>query len=236
MEPTHIEHPLEPIFDARSRVLVLGTMPSPKSREAGFYYAHPQNRFWKVMAALFEEPEPLGNEARAAFMLERRVALWDVLASCTIEGASDASISNARPNDLSRIGLAAPLEAVFTTGSKATGLYRRFCAGMLPGVPHVGLPSTSPANARMRLADLVEAYRPLGTRCAEAPEPRRVGLRNRGSADVPTVVLPPPPAPSRAGEAADAGRRQTGVVACERSYFSAFSGWPWSFCQRSQVE
>ena len=161
MEPTHIEHPLEPIFDARSRVLVLGTMPSPKSREAGFYYAHPQNRVWKVMAALFEEPEPLGNEARAAFMLERRVALWDVLASCTIEGASDASISNARPNDLSRIGLAAPLEAVFTTGSKATGLYRRFCAGMLPGVPHVGLPSTSPANARMRLANLVEAYRPL---------------------------------------------------------------------------
>ena len=87
MEPTHIEHPLEPVFDARSRVLVLGTMPSPKSREAGFYYAHPQNRFWKVMGALFGEPEPLGNEARTSFMLERRIALWDVLASCTIEGA-----------------------------------------------------------------------------------------------------------------------------------------------------
>ena len=68
MEPTHIEHPLEPVFDARSRVLVLGTMPSPKSREAGFYYAHPQNRFWKVMGALFGEPEPLGNEARTSFM------------------------------------------------------------------------------------------------------------------------------------------------------------------------
>ena len=80
MEPTHIEHPLEPVFDARSRVLVLGTMPSPKSREAGFYYAHPQNRFWKVMGALFGEPEPLGNEARTSFMLERRIALWDVLA------------------------------------------------------------------------------------------------------------------------------------------------------------
>ena len=161
MEPTHIEHPLEPVFDARSRVLVLGTMPSPKSREAGFYYAHPQNRFWKVMGALFGEPEPLGNEARTSFMLERRIALWDVLASCTIEGASDASIADARPNDLARIGSAAPLEAVFTTGSKAAGLYRRFCTGMLPGVPHTALPSTSPANARMRLSDLVEAYRPL---------------------------------------------------------------------------
>ena len=175
MEPTHIEHPLEPVFDARSRVLVLGTMPSPKSREAGFYYAHPQNRFWKVMGALFGEPEPLGNEARTSFMLERRIALWDVLASCTIEGASDASIADARPNDLARIGsirdpvpndIAGLLEksavrAVFTTGKKAAGLYRRFCTGMLPGVPHTALPSTSPANARMRLADLVEAYRPL---------------------------------------------------------------------------
>ena len=161
MEPTHIEHPLEPVFDARSRVLVLGTMPSPKSREAGFYYAHPQNRFWKVMGALFGEPEPLGNEARTSFMLERRIALWDVLASCTIEGASDASIADARPNDLARIGSAAPLEAVFTTGSKATALYRRFGAPQLPGLAHTGLPSTSPANARMRLDDLVKAYLPI---------------------------------------------------------------------------
>ena len=161
MEPTYIEHPLEPIFDAQSRVLVLGTMPSPKSREVGFYYGHPQNRFWKVMGALFGEPEPRGNEERTAFLLAHGIALWDVLASCTIEGASDASIADARPNDLTRIGAAAPLEAVFTTGSKATGLYRRFCADMLQDVPHTGLPSTSPANARMRLPDLVEAYQPL---------------------------------------------------------------------------
>ena len=161
MEAVRIEHPLEPIYAVDSRVLVLGTMPSPKSREIGFYYGHPQNRFWKVMGALFDEPEPLGIEGRAAFLDAHGIALWDVLSSCTIVGASDASIVDPVANDLSRIAEAAPLEAVFTTGSKATGLYRRFCAGMLPGVPHVGLPSTSPANARMRLANLVEAYRPL---------------------------------------------------------------------------
>ncbi|MBC2889380.1 DNA-deoxyinosine glycosylase [Gordonibacter massiliensis (ex Traore et al. 2017)] len=161
MEPARITHTLEPVFDARSRVLVLGTMPSPKSREVGFYYGHPQNRFWKVMGALFGEPEPQGNTARTAFLLAHRIALWDVLAACTIQGASDASITDARPNDLARIGAAAPLSAVFTTGSKAAELYRRHCAGMLPGVPHVALPSTSPANARMRLNDLVEAYQPL---------------------------------------------------------------------------
>lgn len=161
MEPQIVRHEIAPVFDARSRVLVLGTMPSPKSREVGFYYGNPQNRFWKVLGALFDEPEPQGIEARTEFLLERRIALWDVLASCAIEGASDASIADARPNDLARIGRAAPLEAVFTTGSKAAELYRRHCAGMLPGVPHTALPSTSPANARMRLADLVEAYRPI---------------------------------------------------------------------------
>ena len=161
MEAVRIEHPLEPIYAVDSRVLVLGTMPSPKSREIGFYYGHPQNRFWKVMGALFDEPEPLGIEGRTAFLYAHGIALWDVLSSCAIVGASDASIVDPVANDLSRIAEAAPLEAVFTTGSKAAGLYRRFCTGMLPGVPHTALPSTSPANARMRLADLVEAYRPL---------------------------------------------------------------------------
>lgn len=160
MEAARIVHPLEPVYTERSRVLVLGTMPSPKSREVGFYYGHPQNRFWKVLGALFDEPEPLGIERRTAFLHAHRIALWDVLASCTIAGASDASIADPAPNDLTRIA-AAPLEAVFTTGAKATALYRRFGAPQLPGIAHAGLPSTSPANARMRLDDLVEAYRPL---------------------------------------------------------------------------
>ena len=234
MEPTHIEHPLEPIFDARSRVLVLGTMPSPKSREAGFYYAHPQNRFWKVMAALFEEPEPLGNEARAAFMLERRVALWDVLASCTIEGASDASISNARPNDLShRLGRAArsrvhhgiegdgALPALLcrhASGRAARGpaLHEPRERPHAPGRPRGGVPAAPGRAAPKRLS-------PGALACATAGRQTFRQSYHR---------LPRPVA----REAADAGRRQAGAAACERSYFSAFSGWPWSFCQRSQVE
>ena len=161
MEAVRIEHPLEPIYAVDSRVLVLGTMPSPTSREIGFYYGHPQNRFWKVMGALFDEPEPLGIEGRAAFLDAHGIALWDVLSSCAIVGASDASIVDPVANDLSRIAEAAPLEAVFTTGSKATALYRRFGAPQLPGLAHTGLPSTSPANARMRLDDLVKAYLPI---------------------------------------------------------------------------
>lgn len=160
-EPHRIVHPLDPVFDERSRVLVLGTMPSPASRAAGFYYGHPRNRFWSVLAALFDEPKPRSSEERAAFALTHRIALWDVLASCTIEGASDASIVDAVPNDLSAILDVAPVEAVFTTGAKAAALYRRFNADSVDRLPHVALPSTSPANARMRLSDLVEAYQPL---------------------------------------------------------------------------
>lgn len=159
--PVRIEHPLAPVFDARSKVLVLGTMPSPVSREVGFYYGHPQNRFWRVVAALFDAPEPRGNAERTAFLLEHRIALWDVLASCMIEGASDASIQDAVPNDLSRIVGSAPLEAVFTTGAKAAALYRSFNPELAERLPHIALPSTSPANARMRMADLVVAYQPL---------------------------------------------------------------------------
>ncbi len=156
-----IEHPLQPVFDGRSRVLVLGTMPSPASRTAGFYYGHPQNRFWKVLGALWDEPEPLGVEGRSAFLLAHRIAVWDVLAACDIEGASDASIAHAVPNDLRVVIDHAPIAKVFTTGSKAAALYRRLCAPGLPDLPHTALPSTSPANARMRLADLVEAYAPI---------------------------------------------------------------------------
>ena len=157
MEPTHIEHPLEPVFDARSRVLVLGTMPSPKSREAGFYYAHPQNRFWKVMGALFGEPEPLGNEARTSFMLERRIALWDVIASCSIEGSSDSSIRDVVPNDLSVILSTADIRAIFCNGKTSWNYYRKYQEAVT-GIPAVSLPSTSPANAAWSLEKLKGAW------------------------------------------------------------------------------
>lgn len=154
----HIVHPLEPVFDARSRVLILGTMPSPVSRQVGFYYGHPQNRFWPTLAALFDESLPQGNDERTAFALRHGIALWDVLASCTIVGASDASIRDAEANDLSRIFDAAPIERVFTTGTKASALYAKLCEPLY-GRPAIALPSPSAANARMRLDDLVEAYR-----------------------------------------------------------------------------
>ena len=117
MEPEVVSHRIAPEFDARSRVLVLGTMPSPASRARGFYYGHPQNRFWKVLGALFDEPEPLGTDTRKAFLLAHGIALWDVLASCEIVGASDASISRAVPNDLRLIADAARIGAVVTTGA-----------------------------------------------------------------------------------------------------------------------
>ena len=165
MEAQHIEHTLEPIFDERSRVLVLGTMPSPKSREVGLYYGHPQNRFWRVMEALFELPDHslVENNARRAFLLKQHIALWDVLAPCTIEGAADASIVDAIPNDLTRILGTAPITHVFTTGGKATQLCQRMDGEVLSArnIPLTGLPSTSAANARIRLNQLVEAYRPL---------------------------------------------------------------------------
>ena len=155
-----VVHPLEPIFDGKSRVLVLGTMPSPKSREVRFYYGNPQNRFWRVMAALWGEPVPASNDDRRDLCLRHHVALWDVLASCTIAGASDASIRDPVPNDVGRILSAAPIVRVFCTGGTATRLYQRLIEPAC-GVPCTGLPSTSPANARMRLDDLVVTYEPL---------------------------------------------------------------------------
>lgn len=185
----HVEHGFGPVWDASSRVLVLGSMPSPKSREMRFYYGHPLNRFWPVMAAIFDDwsclteaqrermmgeglPLPSGSPtgadalvaARRAFALRHHVALWDVIAACDITGASDASIRNAEPNDLVSIIAPSSITHVFTTGAKAAQLYRRLCeprlqeAGLV-GLPMTQLPSTSPANAAMRLPRLVEAYR-----------------------------------------------------------------------------
>ena len=153
-------HTLEPVVDAESRVLLLGTMPSPKSREAGFYYGHPQNRFWRVLAAVTGEPVPQGTDEKRAFLHRRHIALWDVLHACTIRGADDASIREPEPNDLRRVLDAADIRAIFTTGTKAAALYRRY-SQPLTGRPAYPLPSTSPANCRPSLADLTEAYRVL---------------------------------------------------------------------------
>ena len=155
---SHIVHPIPPVYDERSRVLVLGSMPSPASRDSGFNYGHPQNRFWRVMARLADEPVPTTNERKRDFCLRHHIALWDVLAECEIDGASDASIRNARPNDLASIVHSAPIEAVYCTGAKAHELYRKLGCEDACGLPAVKLPSTSPANAAWSLDKLADAY------------------------------------------------------------------------------
>lgn len=159
MEREKIVHTIEPVYDASSRVLILGTMPSPKSRETGFYYGHPQNRFWRVMSALFSCEIPKTNGQRTALLKENRIALWDVLASCDIAGADDGSIKNPVPNDFSRILRGSDIQAIFTTGTKAYALYNRLCRDKT-GIEAVPLPSTSPANCRYYTFDqLVERYK-----------------------------------------------------------------------------
>ena len=153
-----ISSPLAPVFDEGSRVLILGTMPSPKSRERGFHYGNPQNRFWRVMAALWGEKVPASDVERRSFCRRRQIALDDVLESCVIEGASDASISDPVPNDLrGRVLSHAPIRKIFCTGATSHRLYRRLIEPEL-GVSATKLPSTSPANAAWSLDRLIDAY------------------------------------------------------------------------------
>ncbi|MBM6921589.1 DNA-deoxyinosine glycosylase [Phocea massiliensis] len=159
MDSNTVLHELAPVFDKQSRVLFLGTIPSPKSREKGFYYAHPQNRFWPVLAAVFGEEIPQTTEQRRNFALSHGIALWDVLASCTIRGADDQSIKDPVANDLSIILNHADIRAIFTTGKKAAALYKKYC---LPQTKReaIELPSTSPANCRYyTLERLCDVYR-----------------------------------------------------------------------------
>lgn len=149
----HVYHTIPPVYDSRSRVLILGSMPSPKSRAAGFYYAHPQNRFWKTLAGVFGVP-PFGSVSeKKEFCLRRGIALWDVIAECDIVGASDASVKNAVPNDFSRIMSECDIKAVFTTGRLAHDLLYKLC-----GLQSVCLPSPSAANRAVSDERLLREY------------------------------------------------------------------------------
>lgn len=151
-------HELAPVYNEHSRVLILGSIPSPKSREAGFYYAHPQNRFWRVLSAVFDKPFPETTAQRRAFALSSGFALWDVLHSCEIFGADDASIRAPVLNDLNRIIDNAPIETVFCNGTKAYSLYNKYCRAQTKREA-VLLPSTSPANCRYHTFESIcEAY------------------------------------------------------------------------------
>ena len=155
---SEILHSIPPVYSQSSRVLILGSFPSVRSREVGFFYGHPQNRFWRVLASLFGEAVPQSIDEKKAFLQTHGIALWDVIASCEIVGSSDASIRNAVPNDLSTLLKTAPIRAVFTNGATAHRLYRNYLY-QATGIDDVCLPSTSPANAAWSQERLQEAWR-----------------------------------------------------------------------------
>ena len=150
-------HNIPPLYDAESRILVLGSFPSIKSREAEFFYGHPQNRYWKVMPFLLGEPLPETIEEKAAMMHRHHIAMWDTIGSCTITGSSDSSITDVVPNDLSVILKAAHIEAIFTNGAKSTDLYNKLLYPVT-GIRPVKVPSTSHANAAFSLDRLRQEW------------------------------------------------------------------------------
>ena len=152
-----VTHPIPPLFDASSRILILGSFPSVKSREGLFFYHHPQNRFWRVLAGVLEEPVPGSIEEKKIFLLKNRIALWDVIASCTIEGSSDSTIKNVVPNDLSGILSAADISRIFCNGG-ASFQYDKKYQEPRTGRAAVRLPSTSPANAAWSLDRLIREW------------------------------------------------------------------------------
>ena len=153
-----LHHTIAPVYDARSRVLILGSFPSVKSREAAFFYGHQQNRFWRVLAALTGAPVPQSIPEKRALLLNHGIALWDTIASCEITGSSDSSIRNVTPNDLTPILQTAKIQKIYCNGTASWQLYQKY---LLPRtkLPAEKLPSTSPANAAWTLPRLIGAWK-----------------------------------------------------------------------------
>lgn len=157
MEYSFITHPIPPVYDSDSRILILGSFPSVKSRQALFFYGHPQNRFWKVVSAIYGEPVPLTVPEKRTFLLRNRIAAWDVIASCQIMGSSDASITDVTANDLTPILQTAPIRQIYVNGKTAERMYKKYTEPAT-GRSCICLPSTSPANAAWSLEKLVDAW------------------------------------------------------------------------------
>lgn len=157
-ETAHIIHPIPPLFDTQSAVLILGSFPSVKSREAKFFYGHPQNRFWRLLALLLGEAEPQTVSEKKRLALTHHIALWDTVRSCTVTGSSDSSIRDVVPNDIGVILQSSPIRQIFCNGATAYRLYQRYIYPKT-GFRAVQLPSTSPANAAWSLERLAEAWR-----------------------------------------------------------------------------
>ena len=154
---THVSHDFEPVFDENSKVLILGTFPSVKSRENQFYYGHPQNRFWKVIAGLTESEVPQTIEEKKKLLLEHGIAIWDVIESCDIIGSSDSSIKNVVSADIERVVANSKIQNIYANGGTAKKLYEKY-SQKKTGREIIGLPSTSPANAAYSLERLLECW------------------------------------------------------------------------------
>ena len=152
-----IIHHIPPVYDENSRILVLGSFPSVKSREYGFFYGHPQNRFWRVIAKLYNEKTPESIDEKKALLLRNGVAVWDVIHSCQISGSADSSIKDVVPNDINSLIKDSQIKRIFTNGKKADELYGKYI-GKQTGIKAVCLPSTSPANAVWSLEKLVKVW------------------------------------------------------------------------------
>ncbi len=160
MKTKAIIHPIPPVFDENSKVLILGSFPSVKSREYGFFYGHPQNRFWRVVAGICGERTPESIEEKKALLLRNNIAVWDVIHSCEITGSADSSIKNAVPNDVNYIINKSKIERIFTNGKKADELYGKYIEKQT-GIKAVCLPSTSPANAAWSVERLTEKWKEI---------------------------------------------------------------------------
>ena len=155
-----IQHPFPPLFDENSKILILGSFPSVKSREQKFFYGHPQNRFWKVTAAVFNCPIPVTIEEKKEFLYSNKIALWDVIASCEITGSSDSSIKNVTANNLGEIFETADIEKIFVNGKTAEKYYNKYTRNKI-NRDALCLPSTSPANAAWSVERLTEEWKKL---------------------------------------------------------------------------
>ena len=155
-----LQHPFPPLYDKNSKILILGSFPSVKSREQNFFYGHPQNRFWKVVATVLEKEIPTTIEEKREFLLSSNIALWDVIASCEITGSSDSSIKNVVANDLTEILETANIKKIFVNGKTAEKYYNRYIKNKI-GRDAVCLPSTSPANAMWNVESLVEEWKKI---------------------------------------------------------------------------
>lgn len=158
MEYQHITHNFSPVFDGNSEILILGSLPSVKSRENAFYYGHPQNRFWRVLASIYRTEVPDSIEGKTGLLLNNRIALWDVISSCDIRGSSDSSIRNVVPTDLNHIIKDANIRHIYANGKTAAALYNKY-QFKKTGVSITTLPSTSPANAVWTFERLCEAWK-----------------------------------------------------------------------------